>query len=93
MKKWTFFSNYAHVYFLLALEEDLTVRQIANRVGITERSTMAIIYGLEEDKYIKRTKVGRNNVYKIIPNKSLKHPLESRVKLKDIIQLIKKSNK
>ena len=92
MKEWTFFSNYAHIYFLLALEENLTVREISQRVGITERSALAIIHDLEEDKYINRTKAGRNNIYKIIPNKSLKHPLESKVRLKDIVELIKNAN-
>ncbi len=93
MKEWTFFTNYAHIYFLLALEENLTVREISLKVGITERSALTIIHELEKDKYIKREKLGRNNIYKIIGKKSLKHPLESKVKIKDIVELIKNANK
>ena len=87
--KWTFFSNYGHIYFLLATNEDIMVREIASRVGLTERSVLAIIQELEETGYITKEKVGRTNRYKIIPNKTLRHPLESNVQLKELIQLIK----
>jgi len=87
--KWTFFSNYGHIYFLLATNEDIIVREIATQVGLTERSVLAIIQELEETGYITKEKVGRNNRYKIVPNKTLRHPLESNVQLKELIQLIK----
>lgn len=85
---WTFFSNHAHVYFLLAINEGIVVREIAIKVGITERSVLGIIQDLEETGYIKREKVGRSNRYKIVAKKTLRHPLESNVQLKDLIALI-----
>lgn len=87
---WTFFSNHGHVYFLIATNEDIVVREIAMKVGITERSVIGIIQDLENAGYISREKIGRNNKYKIIPKKTLRHPLESNVQLKDLIELIKK---
>ncbi|MEO0337116.1 MAG: winged helix-turn-helix domain-containing protein [Pseudomonadota bacterium] len=91
---WTFFSNYGHVYFLIALsEDDLTLREISDRVGITERSVQGIIQSLEEAGYVERLKVGRNNVYKIKPGKTLRHDLESNVKLEDLTNLIRKTKK
>lgn len=86
---WTFFSNHAHIYFLIALEEEITVREIALKVGITERSVLGILKELEEENYIQRMKVGRNNKYKIVPKKVLKHPLESNVRLQDLVDLIR----
>lgn len=88
--KWTFFSNHGHVYFLLASIKDITLREVANRVGITERSVLGIVQDLEETGYIKREKVGRTNTYKIVPKKTLRHPLESKVQLKDLVDLISK---
>lgn len=85
---WTFFSNHGHIYFLLATNEDIVVREIALRVGITERSVMGLLQDLEEAGYIKRQKVGRTNKYKIVPKKTLRHPLESNVLLKDLVTLI-----
>jgi len=86
---WTFFSNHGHVYFLLATHEDIVVREIALKVGITERTVLGIIQDLEEAGYIKREKIGRSNRYKIVPKKNLRHPLESNVQVKDLVDLIK----
>lgn len=91
--KWTFFSNYGHVYFILASSEALVVREIAQRVGITERSVLGIIQELEEAGYIEKEKVGRSNRYKIIPEKTLRHPLENNVQLKELINVINKAKK
>ncbi len=90
---WTFFSNHAHVYFLLSLDENLVVREIALRVGITERSVLSIIQDLDLAGYIKREKIGRSNHYKIVGKKNLRHPLESNVQLKDLVDLVRKANK
>ncbi len=90
---WTFFSNHAHVYFLLATNEDIVVREMALRVGITERSVLGILQDLEESEYIKRHRVGRTNQYKIVPRKTLRHPLESDVQVKDLVELIKNAKK
>ena len=89
--RWTFFSNHGHVYFLLATNEEIVVREIALKVGITERSIMGILQDLEEAGYIKRQKVGRTNKYKIVPKKTLRHPLESDVLLLDLVKLIEKA--
>ncbi len=86
---WTFFSNHGHVYFLLAAQENIVLREVALKVGITERSVLGIVQDLEEAGYIKREKVGRSNHYKIVPKMTLRHPLESNVQLKDLLELIK----
>lgn len=86
---WTFFSNHGHVYFLLATHEDIVLREVAALVGITERSVLSIVQDLEEGGYLRREKVGRANHYKIVPKKSLRHPLESNVQLKDLVDLLK----
>lgn len=90
---WTFFSNHGHIYFLLATHENITLREVALKVGVTERSVLGIVQDLEEAGYIKREKVGRSNQYKIVPRKTLRHPLESDVELKDLVELIKGAKK
>ena len=88
---WTFFSNHGHVYFLLANNDGIILREVANKVGITERSVLGIVQDLEDAGYIKREKIGRANKYKIVPRKTLRHPLESNVQLKDLVDLIKEA--
>lgn len=86
---WTFFSNHGHVYFLLAANPDIVLREVAMKVGITERSVLGIVHDLEEAGYIKKEKQGRTNRYKMVPRKTLRHPLESNVQLKDLVDLIR----
>ena len=86
---WTFFSNHAHVYFLLATYEGIVLREVAQKVGITERSTIGIVQDLEAAGYITREKIGRSNRYKILPKKYLRHHLESNVELNKLVELIK----
>jgi hypothetical protein len=35
-KPWTFLTNHAHVLIVLHAQPDLVLREVANRVGITE---------------------------------------------------------
>ncbi|CAM02928.1 winged helix-turn-helix DNA-binding protein [Saccharopolyspora erythraea NRRL 2338] len=74
---WTFLTNHGHVLLCLAAEGDLTIRQLAHRVGITERATQAIISDLIAGGYLTRTRVGRRNSYTVNPNGPLRHPLEA----------------
>ena len=73
---WTFFTNHGHVLVCLAGEPDLRTRDIAERVGITERSTQAIINDLVAAGYVTRFKEGRRNRYEVHGDIPLRHPLE-----------------
>ncbi|MEE4246770.1 MAG: winged helix-turn-helix domain-containing protein [Kangiellaceae bacterium] len=88
---WTFFSNHGHVYFLLARNSDQTLREVASEVGITERAVIGIVKDLADDGYVTVEKNGRQNAYKIIPNKTLRHSIEQNVSLDDLIGVINKS--
>ncbi|MEZ4571575.1 MAG: winged helix-turn-helix domain-containing protein [Thermomicrobiales bacterium] len=46
-KDWTFFTNHMHVLGCLADAPDLTLREVAERVGITERAAQRIVAELE----------------------------------------------
>ena len=73
---WTFFTNHGHVLVCLAGEPDLRTRDIAERVGITERSAHAIVNDLVEAGYVTRIKEGRRNRYEVHGDIPLRHPLE-----------------
>jgi hypothetical protein len=74
---WTFLTNHAHVLVCLAEEPDVRGRDIATRVGITERAAQAIVADLVADGYVTRVKMGRRNRYRVHPEAPLRHPLES----------------
>ena len=87
---WTFLTNHAHVLILLAREGALVLREVAQRVGITERAVQRIIRDLEAAGYLQRERVGRKNTYKINPRKPLRHPIENHRTIGDLLALIEK---
>ncbi len=74
--QWTFFTNHGHVLVCLAGDPDLRTRDVADLVGITERSAQAIISDLVDAGYVTRTKEGRRNSYQVHGDIPLRHPLE-----------------
>ena len=74
---WTFLTNHAHVLIHLHADPDARIRDLAEGVGITERSIMGILADLEEGGYVTRTRVGRRNHYRVNPQLHFRHPTEA----------------
>ncbi|MFO0783470.1 MAG: MarR family transcriptional regulator [Phycisphaerales bacterium] len=87
--RWTFLSNHAHVLLLLAAEPEIRLRDVATRVGITERAVQRIVADLETGSYIERERAGRRNRYKVHPELPLRHPVEAHRKIGSLIALVK----
>ena len=79
MSEWTFITNHGAVLIVIWRHGEITVRTIAEELGITERSVFRIISDLENGGYINKHRVGRANVYQINRDVSLR-----REKLRDI---------
>jgi predicted transcriptional regulator len=86
--RWTFLTNHSHVLILLSQDPSLVLREVAARVGITERAVQRIIADLEEAGFIEREKVGRRNHYRIRTNRPLRHPIEAHRTIGDLVGLI-----
>lgn len=71
---WRFVTNHAHVLACLASDPDIRVRDIADTVGITERTAGQIVSQLEAAGYVTRKRVGRRNQYEIHGDLPLRHP-------------------
>jgi hypothetical protein len=74
---WTFLSNHAHVLICLAKDPHMRLRDVAARVGITERGVQKIVQDLEDAGALTRSREGRHNTYTIHPGLPLRHPVES----------------
>ncbi|MDJ0782250.1 MAG: winged helix-turn-helix domain-containing protein [Desulfosarcinaceae bacterium] len=85
---WTFFSNYGHVLFCLALDSTARLRDIAERVGITERAAQRIVAELERGGILTRIREGRRNRYELHPQQHLRHPLEEKHTVGELIDLL-----
>jgi DNA-binding IclR family transcriptional regulator len=84
---WTFLSNHAHVLVALAADPELRVRDLAERVGITERAVAKILADLQDVGVLRRERVGRRNVYWIDADAPLRHRVESHRTVRDILRL------
>lgn len=86
--RWTFLTNHMHVIVLLAGNSEMVLREVAARIGITERAVQRIIADLEEGGCIEREKVGRRNRYRIHLESKLRHPIEAHRTIGDLLDLI-----
>ena len=86
--RWTFFTNHAHVLICLYQDSEAILREIATRVGITERAVQRIVQELEEAGFVKRDRVGRRNRYTVSHNKSLRHPIEEHCSVDELFAVI-----
>jgi len=90
MSQWTFLSNHAHVLFLLCQHPDLRMRDIAEKVRITERAVQRIVHDLVEERYLEIQKEGRRNHYKPKLDAHLRHPLEAGITIADLLTGLRK---
>ena len=66
----------------------MRLRDVALKVGITERMVQRIVGELEAAGALVRTKEGRQNRYAIVHNLPLRHPLESHRTIGDVLDII-----
>jgi hypothetical protein len=75
-RDWTFLTNHAHVLLCAAAQPDIRVRDLADRVGITERAALRILHELVGAGYLERRRVGRRTHYVVHPELAMRHPVE-----------------
>jgi DNA-binding MarR family transcriptional regulator len=81
-------TNHAHVLLLLARNPSMVLREVALLVRITERAVQRIIADLEDGGFIEREKVGRQNHYRIMRERKLRHAVEGHRTIGDLLRII-----
>lgn len=76
MPEWTFLTNHGHVLVVLSRHPDARIRDIAEAIGITERSAQRIVSELIDAGYVSKSRKGRRNTYSLNPQLPLRHPIE-----------------
>ena len=72
-KTWTFLTNHAQVLLCLAETPDIRLRDVAERVGITERATQRILAELVDAGYVTSERIGRRNRYTVDRQHAMRH--------------------
>jgi DNA-binding MarR family transcriptional regulator len=69
-------TNHGHVLVCVAREPGMTLREIAECVGVTERTAHTLVCELEHAGYLTRHRNGRRNSYEVHADAVLRHELE-----------------
>jgi DNA-binding Lrp family transcriptional regulator len=85
---WVFLTNHAHVLLCIARDPDTRTRDIADRVGITERATQRIVSDLVGEGYLTRTRIGRRNRYAINRHGHLRHPVFKDLEIGPLLDIL-----
>ncbi|GAA3345008.1 MarR family transcriptional regulator [Amorphoplanes nipponensis] len=88
MADWTFLTNHAHVLLCVARDPGIRHRDLAERVGITERAVQRIVADLTEAGYLDSVREGRRNRYQLHPELPLRHPLERDHRIGEILAVL-----
>lgn len=72
---WMFLTNHAQVLVSIARDPGIRLRDIGERVGITERAAHRIVVELADAGYITRERNGRRNRYTINAHFPLPDPI------------------
>ena len=72
-RTWTFLTNHAQVLLCLDETPDIRLRDVAERVGITERATQRILAELVDAGYVTSERIGRRNRYTVDRQHAMRH--------------------
>ena len=90
--RWTFITNHGLVLSFIFHNPRSTAREIANHIGVTERTTHKIISDLESAGYIDRHREGRRNVYHVEPSLPLRHHTKQDVMVDELLEALTTKN-
>jgi DeoR/GlpR family transcriptional regulator of sugar metabolism len=88
MGDWTFLTNHAHVLLCISRDADIRIRDLAQRVGITERAAQRILTDLVEHGYLERSREGRRNHYAVRSDLPMRHPVEQSHQVGELLQVL-----
>ncbi len=85
---WGFLTNHGRVLLCIAHDPGVRLRDIADRLGITERSAHGIVADLAEAGYVVKHKDGRRNRYQIQAHLPLPEPVSQEPAIGEVLALL-----
>lgn len=87
--RWTFVTNHARALACIAEDPQVRLRELAQRVGLTERAAQSLVNDLVDAGYVTRKRVGRRNRYEIDSSLPLRHPYEHRLDVGTLLKALR----
>ncbi len=85
---WSFLTNHAQVLVCIARDPGVRLRDIGERVGITERAAHRIVTELADAGYITRERNGRRNQYTINAHFPLPDPVAREQNIGELLAIL-----
>ena len=85
---WTLLTNHAQVLVCIARDPGIRLRDIGQRVGITERAAHRIVVELADAGYITRQRNGRRNLYTINAHFPLPDPIAREQNVGELLAIL-----
>jgi hypothetical protein len=85
---WTFLTNHAQVLVCIADDPGVRLREIGERVGITERAAHRIVVELAAAGYITRQRNGRRNQYTINADLPVHDPIAGEQNVGQLLEIL-----
>jgi predicted transcriptional regulator len=85
---WTFLTNHAQVLVCIARDPGIRLRDIGERIGITERAAHRIVAELADAGYITRERKGRRNQYTINAHFPLPDPVAGEQNVGELLAML-----
>jgi predicted ArsR family transcriptional regulator len=89
---WSFLTNHARVLLCIAEDPGLRLREIGDRVGVTERAAHRIVDELAAAGYLSRMRAGRRNHYSINRDQPLRDRLVHEQRVGDLLAILSARN-
>jgi hypothetical protein len=87
MPGWTLVTSHGLVLLYVAVHPDATIREVAERLGFTERRIADIIRDLSKANLLQVRRSGRKNQYALSPQASFRHPIMSDIPFDEFVAL------
>ncbi len=73
-RTWTVLSNHGIALVCVARDRGIRLRDLADRMGVSDRTAFGVVDDLIEAGYLRRYKDGNRNRYEVNPEAPLRHP-------------------
>jgi DNA-binding transcriptional ArsR family regulator len=87
-RRWTFLTNHGTVLLHIAGHPDDTMRSIAAALGLTERTTAAVIADLRAAGYLTVQRRGRHNHYTVNGGLPLRRQAHAQINVRDLLGVL-----
>ena len=85
---WTFLTNHTQVLLCINENVDVRLRDVAERVGVTERAAQRIVADLVEAGILDRRRVGRRNHYLVNREAAMRHAAQAEHRVGPLLDLL-----